>query len=83
MARLDVARGRTNDFVYKDGEGKEERKALPGSGHEGMDEKEHEGGGEDVAEQEAKEEGFGVGLVDFRGAGPNGRGVCDDEEEGV
>jgi hypothetical protein len=72
--------------VYKDGEGKEEGKALPGSGHGRTDEKDHKGGGEDVAEEEAKEEGFGVGLIDFRGrggTGPNGRGICDDEQEGV
>lgn len=90
VTRLDVARGRTDEFVYKDGEGDEQGKALPGGGHEGADEEEHEGGGEDVAEDKAKEEGFGVGLVDFRGrvwgpggAGLGGRGPCNDEEKGV
>lgn len=74
--------------MYKDGESDEEGKALPGDGRRGADEEEHEGGGEDVAEEEAKEECFGVALVDFRGwawggTGLDGRGTCSNEEEGV
>lgn len=67
MTRLYVARGRTDDFVCKHGEGEENGKALPDSSHGGTDEKDHEGGWEDIAEEEAKEEGFGIGLVDSRG----------------
>ena len=76
--------------MYNDGEGEEEGKALPNGGHGGTDEKDHEGGGEDVAKEEAKEESFGIGLVDFRGrawsgggARADGRGGCDYKEEGV
>ena len=90
VTRLDVARGRTDDLVCKDCEGKEDGKPLPYGSHGGTDEKDHESGGEDIAEEETKEEGFGVALVDFRGgacglggAGADGRGACDDEEEGI
>ena len=51
--------------MYKYGEGKEEGKTLPSSRHGGMDEDDHEAGWEDVAEEKAKQKGFGVGLVDF------------------
>lgn len=63
---------------------------MPDGGHSGADQEKHGDSGEDVAEDEAKEEGFGIALIDFRGrvwgrdgAGPHGRCACDDEEESV